>query len=303
MPVMPTRRAFLATSFLMAVAPMLLNTPVLAHESDPSGWLIEAKTAHGLLEKGALLLDTRAEALRNAPPLPGAIPVTWQEFSHPDLPEKGHLLKDDAVLTAKLRALGVSAAVPVIVVADPAQSWGEDGRIVWTLRALGHRQTYLVNGGVAALLAEGELPERSAVGPGDFTVTRTPAFEIEKEELAALIGQPDVVILDTREPREFSGATPYGETRGGHVPGAKHVYFKDLIGADGRALEGAALQARLDSLGITAQTQVVSYCTAGIRSGLVTAILQSAGVNARNYAGSMWEWSAADPATYPLVTE
>ncbi len=303
MPLGPTRRAVLAASLSLITATFLSGQIAWADGTDSSRWVIEADEARALLAAGALLLDTRGEELRTAVPLMGSTAVTWQEFSVPDLPNKGHLLSDDAELTDKLRALGVSAGVPVVVVADSANSWGEDGRIVWTLRTLGHPQSFLVNGGVVALLAGGDLSLTAPTVPGDFIVARTGAFEIGKEELAGLIGQPDVVILDTREPREYAGATPYGETRGGHIPGAKHVYFKDLIGGDGRILQGETLKARLADLGVSETTQVVSYCTAGIRSGFVTAVLKTAGVNARNYAGSMWEWSAEDSTAYPLVTD
>lgn len=303
MPFVPNRRAFLAALLLLTAAPFLPGTLAQAEEIDPARWVIDADDARSLLAAGALLLDTRSEAQRNALPLAGSVPVTWQEFSNPDMPNMGHLLADDAVLTQILRTIGVSAAIPVVVVADPKKSWGEDGRIVWTLRSLGHAKAFLVDGGVAALLADGAPSVTEVLVPGEFTVARTSEFEIGKEELASLIGQPDVVIIDTREQREYAGATPYGESRGGHVPGAKHVYFMDLVGADGRILKGATLQARLADLGITDKTQVVSYCTAGIRSGFVTAVLKTAGVNARNYAGSMWEWAAEDAAAYPLVTE
>lgn len=303
MPIVPNRRAFLAATLLLTAAPFLSGTMARAQELAPTRWVIEAEDARSLLAAGALLLDTRSEGLRKALPLAGSVSVTWQQFSSPDMPNMGHLLADDAVLTQMLRAIGVSAAIPVVVVADPTKSWGEDGRIVWTLRSLGHTQAFLVNGGVAALLADGGPSVTEAKVPGDFTVARTRDFEIGKEELASLIGQPDVVIIDTREQREYTGATPYGESRGGHLPGAKHVYFMDLVGADGRILEGATLQDRLTDLGITDTTQVVSYCTAGIRSGFVTAVLKTAGVNARNYAGSMWEWAAEDATAYPLVTE
>lgn len=292
------RRTVLIAALLAPILPAVAK----AEAVDAARWVIEADEARSLLASGALLLDTRGQDLKDAQPLPGAVPVIWQEFTNPDLPNKGQLLADDAVLTDKLRALGVSTAVPVIAVADSAKGWGEDGRIVWTLRTLGHQNAYLVNGGVAALLAGGDLALAPVATPGDFTVARTEAFEVKKEELATLIDNPDVVILDTREPREYAGETPYGETRGGHVPGAKHIFYKDLVGADGKVLEGDTLKARLAELGVGADTQVVSYCTGGIRSGFVTAVLNDAGVKARNYAGSMWEWSASDPATYPLVT-
>ncbi|WP_103332330.1 sulfurtransferase [Pseudotabrizicola formosa] len=298
----PTRRLVLAATLAMAFASGA-GVAAMAEGASPSSWLIEADHARSLLGSGAVLLDTRGAAQRMLRPLPRSTAVAWQDLSNPALPIKGQLLADDAVLTARLQALGVSADVPVIAVADSLNGWGEDGRIVWTLRSLGHQQAYMVNGGVAALLAGGDLPAGAAAHRGDFTIRRTQDFAVTKEQLAALLGQPDVVILDTRERREYAGATPYGETRGGHVPGAKHLHFADLVGADGKVLAGEALQSRLAGLGISKTTQVVSYCTAGIRSGFVTAVLQSAGVDARNYAGSMWEWSAQDPVAYPLTTD
>src|SRR5690606_3900892 len=119
---------------------------------------------------------------------------------------------------------------------------------------------------------------------------------ITKEEILAVLGRPDVVILDTREAREFQGQTPYGESRGGHIPGARHLYFRDLLDKDGRLLQGEALQAVLRPLGIGAGTQVISYCTAGIRSAYVTAVLRDMGIDAKNYDASMAEWAASDPA-------
>lgn len=298
------RRLFAMNTLVLAGA-LSLGLPQSADAETlaASDWVIDAAQARALLAEGALLLDTRGEDLRDALPVSEATAVAWQDFSNPDLPNKGQLLEDDAVLTEKLRALGVSTDTPVIAIADTENGWGEDGRVVWTLRTLGHENSYLVDGGVTALLAGGNLAVTPSAVPGDFTVVRTAAYEIKKEELVTLIDNPDVVIIDTREPREFAGETPYGESRGGHIPGARHVFFKDLVGADGKIVEGEALKARLAELGVGEDTEVVSYCTGGIRSGFVTAVLSSAGIKARNYAGSMWEWSAQDNASYPLVTD
>lgn len=298
-----SRRAFaMATIALVGGVVPGLPSAAFAETPDAARWVIDAAKARDLLAGGAILLDARGQDLKDARPIEGAIPVFWQDFAKPDLPNKGHLLEDDAVLTGKLRALGISSAIPVVAIADSAQGWGEDGRVVWTLRTLGHENSFLVDGGVEALLAGGDLALKPVAVPGDFTVARTDAYEIKKEELVTLIDKPDVVIIDTREPREYAGETPYGESRGGHIPGARHIFFKDLVGADGKIVEGEALSARLAELGVGEGTEVVSYCTGGIRSGFVTAVLNDIGVKARNYAGSMWEWSAQDAASYPLVT-
>ncbi len=291
-----TRRAVLGLCAAMLAAGLLAGQGAAA---DGSGWIIGADQARALLADGAVLFDTRSDDQRSALPVEGAVPVAWPAFTEPDLPDKGKLLSDDTVLTGKLQALGVLAGKPVVVIADSQNGWGEDGRIVWTLRSLGKADSFMVDGGVAALLADGPVTVAAAT-PGDFIVARTDAYGITKEQLKADLGQPNLVILDTREPREYAGETPYGEARGGHVPGAQPLYYRDLVGENGKVLEGDALRARLDALGVGPDTTVVSYCTGGIRSGFVTAVLQTAGIDARNYAGSMWEWAAAPEADYPL---
>lgn len=263
-------------------------------------WSIDVATAKTLIGEGAVVLDARGQDLKDAAPLANAVSVEWPYFTKEDKAQKGQLLDDDAELGKRIQALGISTDVPVVVVADSVKGWGEDGRIVWTLRTLGHPDAFFVDGGVAALVAAGDPGIKAPAGAGTFTVKRVAAFEIKKEELRTLIGASNVVVLDTREPREYAGETPYGETRGGHVPGAKHIFYKDLQDADGKLLPASAIKEKLAALGVDENTEVVSYCTGGIRSGFVTAVLNDIGLKARNYAGSMWDWSSADAASYPL---
>ena len=266
-------------------------------------WVVPAAQARSLIAAGsALVLDARSDNLKEATAVPGAVPVLWQQFAEPELPIKGRLLADDAELIRRLQAAGVRAATPVVVLADPIQGWGEDGRIVWMLRAVGHDRAVAVDGGLPALQAAGLPPIAVPAGPGDFVMARRADLAITREELKGLLGRRDVVILDAREPREYAGETPYGETRGGHVPGARALYYKDLLAPDGTLLPPSQLHAKLAALGIGADTEVVSYCTGGIRSGWVTTVLNNLGVDARNFAGSMWDWSAGDPSEYPLVS-
>lgn len=302
------RRSFMALAFsigiglIAAASPAHVNAEAAASDL-ASRWVVDVPTAISLIDNGAVVLDTRDPSLKKSRPLDNAQNVVWQDFTNEDAATKGRLLSDDAALTGKLQDLGISGSVPVVTVADSANGHGEDGRIVWMLRTLGHKNAYLVDGGVAALTANGAPAIKEVTGPGDFVVERTDEYEITKEELRAILGSNDVVILDTREPREYAGSTPYGESRGGHVPGAKHLFYKDLVGEDGHILPDDQLKAKLASLGVSEETEVISYCTGGIRAGFVTAVLNDAGLKAKNYAGSMWEWSAQPADEYPLVTE
>lgn len=268
-----------------------------------NNWIVNADLAKQLLEQEATLLDARAAILRWFCRLPPAIPVTWQQFACSDFPHKGKIIENNTVLTQKLQAIGIFQDKPVIVVADPVKGWGEDGRIVWMLRTLGHEKAVFVDGGYRALIKAGIDRVKSANNPpktGDFIVSRRSNWEIEQDEFKAILGDHNLVIIDAREPREYAGKTPYGEKRGGHIPGAVHLYYKQLMDKQGQLLAREEIVAILQQKGVSLSTQIVSYCSGGIRSAWLTCVLTDVGFNAKNYAGSMWEWSASPADSYPL---
>ena len=121
-------------------------------QAKSSRWLISADEAKQLIEQGATLLDVREQAIQQQGRLLGAVSVTWQQFSQAEAPVRGTLLEDDKVLTQMLQAVGVSNNKPVVVIADPVRGEGEDGRIVWMLRTLGHQKAVLMYGGYEALV-------------------------------------------------------------------------------------------------------------------------------------------------------
>lgn len=305
-----TRNTILFSVALSATLVGALSAP-LAHATETAvsaatinyerDWIVAPRAAYELIQQGALVLDARGEDLKkSAGPLPNAVPVLWQDLSEPNLPTKGRLLANPAELNKKLQSLGISGKRAIVVVGDPLKGWGEDGRIAWTLRTLGHGKVVIANGGLPALQKEGPLAIKGAAGPGDFVVAPNLKWDIKKEEIRQRLPNKDLVLLDVREPREYEGKTPYGESRGGHVPGAQGLWYKDLIGKDGKLLPKSEIERVLAAKGVTKDKEVVAYCTGGIRSGWFTTLLNDLGYKARNYAGSMWEWSAQAAADYPL---
>jgi hypothetical protein len=122
---------------------------------------IGVQEARALIASGALVLDARAPARRLAEPIANVLPIDGID-----------LASDDATLTAGLRAYGVSAAQPVVVVGDPADAASNDAAIVAALRSLGHPRVVRVEGGLPALLAAGFVAIYPPAGGGDFTVAR-----------------------------------------------------------------------------------------------------------------------------------
>ncbi|MGI8501505.1 MAG: sulfurtransferase [Hassallia sp.] len=267
-------------------------------------WILSPNEAKQLISQSATILDTRNKLAWFIGHIPGAVHVTWQEFSESKKPHQGNLLKDENLIQQKLRKLGIFNSKPVIVIGNPAHNFGEEGRIVWMLRTLGHNSAAFVDGGYNALVKVGVAPNFGGNKPqqiGDFVVNRTALWEIQRDELKANLAENKLIVIDTREKREYNGATPYGEKRGGHIPGAVHFYFKDLIDNKGNLLPHEEIIAKVQTIGIQHNTPIVSYCTGGIRSAFFVSVLANFGfTNVKNYAGSMWEWSAENANSYPL---
>jgi thiosulfate/3-mercaptopyruvate sulfurtransferase len=232
------------------------------------------------------------------PRLQGSIIVDWRQFSQPSRYQQGKLLADEQSLGEKLRRVGIFQEKAVVVFGDPQYGWGEEGRIVWMLRSLGHAKAVMVDGGYRALLQVGIPAGKAGVQAeeiGNFQIKRRFDWEISKEELERVLNQPKLLLIDVREKREFDGATPYGEVWGGPIPGAVHLYYHDLLDAQGYLLPRAAIRRKLEALGWSADREIVAYCTGGVRSAWFSSVLAHLGFNVKNYAGSMLEWTRENP--------
>lgn len=109
---------------------------------------------------------------------------------------------------------------------------------------------------------------------------------IDVDELAARLEDPTLTVVDVRALSEFdgSGGAPC-DARQGHIPGARNVDLTAL-------LECVTVEDVHALLGLPPGAEVAAYCHSGARSGLAVQILNTAGYEARNYAGSWHEWSS-----------
>jgi thiosulfate/3-mercaptopyruvate sulfurtransferase len=107
------------------------------------------------------------------------------------------------------------------------------------------------------------------------------------DELAALLADDAVTLVDVRSPGEFTGDAGYPcDPRQGHIPGAVNVDVGELLDA-----EPGALPALLAARGADPARPIVVYCHSGSRSASAASALRAAGLDAANYEGSWHEWS------------
>lgn len=276
------------------LAPALTAALALAAASPKAEVFVGPEHAAALIEAGARVLDARG-TFAEAPYLPEAAAVDWMALRD-GLARTGRLAETKR-LVAAFEAAGVRRDRPVLVYGAADDGWGEEGRIWWTLRYLGHPDVHVLDGGVKAWVKAGRPTADAPVTPprGDFAAKVVPRRRAEARELRAAPKRKDVVVLDVRTDEEYAGATPYLSARGGHVPGARHLEWRDLLAADGRLKPKAALEAIFEAHGVTRDRRVIAYCTGGVRSGFVVAVLAHLGhPDPANYDGSWWEWASKD---------
>lgn len=241
---------------------------------------------------GLVVLDLRSQEAYVTGHVPGAIPADYGDFIEAKPPAMG-LLPGMDHLGHVLGALGITPEHHVVTYDD--EGGGRAGRVIWTLHALGHERCSLLNGGFHAWGGEG-LPIETgpATHHGNQYDARldNPGVLATKEYIQAHLGSEDLALLDTRSRAEFDG-TDVRAARGGHLPGAVNFNWTDAMDRTRRLrmLPDEALRARLDTLAVVPDKEVVVYCHTHHRSAHTYVMLKHLGFpRVRGYAGAWSEW-------------
>jgi thiosulfate/3-mercaptopyruvate sulfurtransferase len=185
---------------------------------------------------------------------------------------------------------GVSDDRPVVLYEETSGT--RAARAFWFLEFFGHTDVRVLDGGVRAWTAAG-LPlshEHVAPTPTTWTGTRRTELLATWNDVLDRLGDDDAAILDTRSDAEYDG-TLVRAARGGAIPGAIHVEWKQSLGPDGAFRPAADLKSMFEKAGITPNREVVPYCQGGYRAAHSYLALRLLGFpRVRNYLGSWKEW-------------
>ena len=237
------------------------------------------------LERGA-----EREAYRRGH-IPGARFVDLDaELADPPGERGRHPLPDAERFAASMRRHGVGASSQVVAYDDVT---GAAARAWWMLRAAGHQEVAVLDGGLQAYLeAGGELTSAAPEpAPGDFRATGFQGW-VGADGLEACRDR-GTVVLDARARARFLGQPSPLDPRPGHLPGARSLPWTDLF-ERGRLRPPPELRRLLGDSGAAAGPVVV-YCGSGVTSCAVLLAMEVARTGSgRLYPGSWSEW-AADP--------
>ncbi len=268
-------------------SPLVTTAWVEEHLDDPNVRLIEiAQKENGEIYAGGHL--------------PGAVSWFWKQTCWHDTDRE---FVTSAQLATNLAREGIGADTTVVLYGEPVQ-YG--CYAYWAFTMAGHRDLRLLDGSRTKWQAEDRpiTTDVPANDPVTHEVTDGDAsMRIGRDNVREHLEDPGRLLLDMRSPEEYSGERvmeygnfDHGAERGGRIPGARHLFFRELLNEDDTFKSPAELQAAFDSVGATRDSnlEIVCYCRLSHRASLawfaLTVILDYESV--KIYDGSWTEWGS-----------
>lgn len=257
-----------------------------ARQGDPKVMLIEVAG-----------LGQDAMPVYKAGHVPGAYGWRWKEMLWDarmrDFPDPGEFSR-------RCGAAGISNDTTVVFYGEGMQfgiyAW-------WTFMYCGHTNVKVLDGARNRWHGEGrplttEIPPPAQ--PVEYRpVARNEAMRIRRKEVLAALDDGRNVILDGRSPEEYSGlrvggsgGPDVGALRYGRIPGARHLFFEELLNGDKSFKPVAELSRLVEARGADPAGPVITYCRMSHRATVLYFVLtQLLGYRrVRVYDGSWTEW-------------
>ena len=212
----------------------------------------------------------------------------------------GGLIASEVQMERLMRNLGIHSSEKIVVYDHKGGC--DAGRLWWILKQYGHKDVYLLDGGLHTWGKRGQkmkAARKEEVLPTKYSFPKTgknPSLNISLEEVKIALNDTNTVILDTRMLDEYNGKRQKeGAFRAGRIPGSIHFDWVSNINyhGDQTILAKDSLLKLYNAIGVSKNKNIITYCHSGVRSAHTTFVLTEilGFKNVRNYDGSWIEWS------------
>ncbi len=224
--------------------------------------------------------------------IPGSLQIDWPRLEVIDTSDAS-ITRWRQEMDRLFMGLGITAETHIVTY-DGGSLFAT--RPWWVLRQVGHRETRVLNGGLAAWraaggeVASGPASAAPAASPPASPATAPSALAegaatlAQLSEVRARLGDANVVLVDARTPEEYAS---------GHIPGAVNINDPRNAQAEPpkywRPVD--ELEALYEQVGVTPDKRVIPYCATGVRSSVTFFTLRLIGYpDVALYTGSWEEW-------------
>ena len=282
------------TKYELWKVPMSETSPKLVSPS----WLLERldDPAITVLEISS---DPEAKAYLKGH-IPGAMFSFWKDLLWHETDRE---FVSSSELSSRLGEIGVSTESTLVICGDPVQ-YGTYA--LWVMTMAGVKDVRILDGSRTRWINDGNPLEtegfsREPIDNGSLDPSI--ATRIGRDEVLQKINNPDTVLLDVRSPEEYRGerVSPpggfdHGAERKGRIPGAVHLFFRELLNDDDTFISKEKLERKFSEVGVkkSSEKDIVSYCRLSHRATLSWfAMSEILGIEkAQIYDGSWTEWGS-----------
>ncbi|HYV90209.1 MAG TPA: sulfurtransferase [Chitinophagales bacterium] len=206
-----------------------------------------------------------------------------------------HPLPDIRNFGLLLGKLGILPSSFVVVYDDKSGTYAA-ARFWWMLKAAGHEQVQVINGGLEAATRAG-IPTSSKVliplPTTNYPVDDWKLPTVSIDDVAKASTDPEYLIIDVREKYRYLGESEPIDLVAGHIPNAVNVPYSENLTSDGSFLPSEKLSAIYKSIiSDHKPNKVIVHCGSGVTGCHTILALEQAGISGVNlYVGSWSEWS------------
>jgi thiosulfate/3-mercaptopyruvate sulfurtransferase len=173
----------------------------------------------------------------------------------------------------------------------------------WVFKYYGFNDVRLMNGARKKWFEEDRPVSLDAPSHprGDFKASEPDnSIRVLIPYVKEILSSKDKILVDVRSPEEYSGKilvlpvyASEQPPRGGHIPGAINIPWDWAVNEDGTFKSAEELRKIYNSMNVTNNKEVITYCRIGERSAYTWFVLKYllGYPNVKNYEGSWAEWA------------
>jgi thiosulfate/3-mercaptopyruvate sulfurtransferase len=234
--------------------------------------------------------------------IPGAQFFDIDAIVDPDA-EQPHTLPTAKGFAAAVKNLGITNGSKIVVYDN--SDFRTAARAWWMFRAMGHKNVYVLDGGLALWKAQKQPTESGNVTAEKsiYYAEYNPALYLTKDDILANLDSKEHQIVDARAKGRYAGTTPEPRPglRSGHITGALNLPYGELYDEDGTLYNDAILIEKIRAAYIDLSAPIGTSCGSGVTACCLALAFAKLGKwNTAIYDGSWSEWGI--DATLPIET-